>query len=258
MNELQILVSAMRDAGRQILTMQNAGVVVGKKSNNDIVTQADLLANDILKHQLTKHFPDYGWLSEESVDDAQRLTRGKTWVVDPIDGTKEYAAGMPEYAVSVALVENGRPILASVYNPATEEFFYASKNGGTWLNDKRVYCADVNSSKEILILASRSEYARGEWDEIARHYQVQQIGSIAYKLALVAGGKAHATFSLGPKSEWDVAAGVLLVTEAGGIATSAHEQEMLFNREQVLVDGIVATEKNINKEIFDLIKKVDA
>lgn len=258
MNELQILIRAMRDAGRQILTTQTTGVIVGKKSNNDIVTQADLLANDILKTQLMKHFPDYGWLSEESVDDAHRLTCSKTWVVDPIDGTKEYAAGMPEYAVSVALVENGRPILASVYNPATEEFFYASKNGGTWFNDKRVYCADVKSSNEILILASRSEYARGEWDEIAKQYQVQQIGSIAYKLALVAAGKAHATFSLGPKSEWDVAAGVLLVTEAGGVATTTHQQEMLFNREKVLVDGIVATGKNINSEIFELIKKVEA
>lgn len=238
-NQLKILVEVVREAGLAILDARKRGVTVTHKENNDVLTQADLLANQILKKRLLAEFPDDGWLSEESVDDALRLSCRRVWVVDPIDGTREYAEGVPEYAVSVALIENGAVMLAAVFNPETDELFSALRGGGAFLNGKPMHCKQ-SCQGQLLLLASRSECKRGEWDRFGEE-QVKPVGSIAYKLALVAAGLADATFSLGPKSEWDIAAGVLLVTEAGGVVTDVHRQPFVFNRANVLVDGIVAS-----------------
>lgn len=251
-DEIQILLSAVREAGDTIVKLQQSGFSVTRKSNNDLLTQADLAANDILKSRLTKAFPEIGWLSEESVDDEGRLACDLAWVVDPIDGTIEYATGIPEYAVSVALVERGKPVLACVFNPAANEFYHAILGEGAWLNDKRIRCTDA-CAKRLRLLASRSEYKRGEWDQFQQQHEVKQVGSIAYKLALVAAGKADATFSLGPKSEWDIAAGVLLVTEAGGKATDQERKPFLFNQVKVRVKGIVASAASVNDYLFQVI-----
>lgn len=248
----QCVVQAVRDAGAGILRLQQEGFAVTRKANNDLLTQADLLANDILKAQLIEAFPGYGWLSEESVDDPERVNCARTWIVDPIDGTKEYAQGIPEYAVSVALVEHGEPILACVFNPAADELYFAEKGGGAWLDDQRLSC-DNSADDKLLLLASRSEVLRGEWDVFQQQHDVKIIGSIAYKLALVAAGRAHATFSLGPKSEWDIAGGALLVTEAGGIVTNRQRQPFVFNQPKVLVNGIVAAASGVCERVFDLI-----
>lgn len=252
-DEVNILLQAVQEAGEAILNLQKTGFFIARKSNNDIVTKADLLANDILKAQLLKSFPEDGWLSEESTDEARRLACQRAWVVDPIDGTKEYASGIPEYAISVALVEMGVPILSCVFNPAAGELFYAIKGEGAWLGKEKIRCSRLPAAEKFLLLASRSEYQRGEWDKFQAIHQVKQMGSIAYKLALIAAGKADATFSLGPKNEWDIAAGVLLVLEAGGRATDKHGKVFIFNRKEVKVDGIVASASEINERIFELI-----
>ncbi|TAK76378.1 MAG: 3'(2'),5'-bisphosphate nucleotidase CysQ [Gammaproteobacteria bacterium] len=249
--ELNSLLQSVQEAGKAILSLQKTGFDVMEKANNDIVTQADLLANDILKTQLTKAFPDYGWLSEESVDDPERLACHRVWIVDPIDGTKEYAQGRAEYAISVALVEDGIPIIAAVFNPATDELFHAMRGKGAWLGKKKLACNRTVSSEGLLLLASRSEYERGEWDPYQQNHAVKQVGSIAYKLALVAAGEAHATFSLGPKNEWDIAGGTLLVLEAGGVVTDRRKHALMFNRKEVVVDGVVAMANHVSIELYD-------
>jgi myo-inositol-1(or 4)-monophosphatase len=253
--ERDVLIEAVHEAGAAILALQETGFAISRKANNDLLTQADLLANDMLKTRLLQAFPDYGWLSEESADDVSRLAAKRVWVVDPIDGTKEYALGIPEYAISVALVEEGEPVLACVFNPATDEFFHAIKGEGAWLNGHPIIC-DTSASRRMTLLASRSECKRGEWDPFLLHHEVKQIGSIAYKLALIAAGQAHATFSLGPKNEWDIAAGVLLVKEAHGLVTDQFQQPFLFNQEKVLVNGIVATSRQANSPVFEMISGV--
>jgi myo-inositol-1(or 4)-monophosphatase len=251
-NEIEVLKQVVKEAGAEILKLQKTGFTISIKANKDIVTKADLLANEIIKRGLMSAFPGYGWLSEECVDDATRLTQQKIWIVDPIDGTKEFTHGMPEYAISVALVERGAPICAVVFNPAANQFFHAIKGQGAWLNDKQIHCRGA-SALPMVLLASRSEFARGEWDKYQTMCQVIQMGSIAYKLALVAAGQAEGTFSLGPKSEWDIAAGALLVTEAGGCVTTKKKESIYFNRHNVLVDSIVASSKDSNEQIFSLI-----
>ncbi len=260
--EKDILLAVMREAGEAVRQLQESQLEIKTKANNDIVTIADLRANDILKNALLGAFPADGWLSEETVDDAERLTRQRVWIVDPIDGTREFAAGVPEYALSVALVDQGVPALASVFNPATNELFYAIKGRGAWLNDAVIHAnavipgqAGTHPNEKLRLLASRSEYRRGEWAKFEPDCEVVQIGSIAYKLALLAAGRAHATFSLGPKSEWDIAAGVLLVQEAGGKVSDKTRQPFVFNNKNIRINGIVATAAKLNEKIFSILSQ---
>lgn len=252
--ELKVLQAAVREAGAAIYQMQQEGFHVSVKANSDLVTQADLLANDIILTRLYAEFPTYGWLSEETKDHPKRLQKEKVWVIDPIDGTIEYANQVAEYAISVALIEQGLPIIACVYNPATNEFFHACKNEGAWLNDKSIHCIAPQMKQDLVVLASRSEVMRGEWREFAKQCTVKPVGSIAYKMACVAAGKAHGTFSLSPKHEWDIAAGTLLVLEAGGYVTNVLRENLHFNRESVRVDGVVAGEPSAHAAMFDLIQ----
>lgn len=246
----------VRQAGQAIFRMAAEGFQTAYKANEDPVTTADLTADRILKTGLLGQFPDTGWLSEETSDDFTRLSKSQVWIVDPIDGTKEFVSGIAEYAVSVALVEHGRPVLATVYNPATEQLFTAVDGQGAWLNAERISAEHHLTSKPVL-LASRSEIGRGEFESLEPFAEIRPCGSIAYKLALVAAGAADATFSLGPKNEWDIAAGVLLVSEAGGQVADRMGSPFCFNRRASLVDGIVATTKAALEPVRALIRRVE-
>lgn len=249
---LQTLTAAVREAGVAVLQARKRGINVMHKANQEVLTEADLLANQILKTRLHDDFPGYGWLSEESHDDTARLQCRRVWVIDPIDGTREYAAGIPEYAVSAALVEDGVGLMAAVYNPETNEMFTAVRGQGACLNGQAIHCRQTAAEK-LLLLASRSEAKRGEWERFQSE-EVKPVGSIAYKLGLVAAGCADAAFSLGPKSEWDIAAGVLIVSEAGGLVTDASGQAILFNQPNVIVNGVIASSRAASERLSHLIK----
>jgi myo-inositol-1(or 4)-monophosphatase len=251
---LEVLKKYVRQAGQAIFEMASDGLETAYKSNDDPVTTADLKANNILRHGLMKDFPETGWLSEETRDDHSRLQKQFVWVVDPIDGTKEFVSGIPEYAVSVALVDRGQPIISAVYNPARDELFTAACGKGAWLNEK-VISANRTLTKKPVLLASRSEIKRGEFEPFEPLAHIRPCGSIAYKLALVAAGLADATFSLGPKNEWDIAAGVLLVSESGGKITDKNGSPFTFNRPSTLVDGIVAGTKDAFGTVRSLIEQ---
>lgn len=238
-NEASILEQAMRRAGSEIRKIAAAGFETQYKSNQDPLTTADLAANEVLKGMLTEAFPSYGWLSEETVDNRDRLNADRVWVVDPIDGTKEFVQGIPEFSISVALVDHGEPILGAVYNPSTDEYFQAIRGAGASLNGSSLI-KERPVAGRLSILGSRSEMKRGEFKEFEEDFDIRAVGSIAYKLALVAAGKADATFSLGPKNEWDIAAGVLLVEEAGGTAVDKGFARFVFNQPNTLVSGIIA------------------
>lgn len=243
MKETNVLKDAVIKAGTTIQKIVKKGYAKTEKNNYSPVTTADLEANTVLKESLLGFFPSYGWLSEETVDDLARLKKKRVWIVDPLDGTKEFINGIPEYVVSVALVENGITILAAVFNPITQDLFFAEKNKGAFLNGNRIFCNDTLKSK-VEVLASRSEIKRGDWQRFENCFDVKLMGSIAYKLALIAAGKSDATFSLEPRSEWDIAAGVLLVQEAGGIIHDLYKKPFIFNQKNVRVSGIFACSKS--------------
>jgi myo-inositol-1(or 4)-monophosphatase len=155
--------------------------------------------------------------------------------VDPLDGTKEYIAGLPEYAVSIALVEHGRPVLGVVWQPDSETGCHAIRGAGAYGGAGVLKVREGRS-----LLASRTELARDEFGPFADEWSIAASGSIALKLARVAAGEAALTLSRGPKGEWDVCAGALLVEEAGGIVTDAHGMPFAFNGLTGFVGGILA------------------
>lgn len=253
--ELSRLEEAVREAGDAVIKIAKDGFETAYKANKDPVTAADLAADAVLKRRLLDGFGDCGWLSEETSDDPGRLKKNRVWIVDPIDGTKEFVSGIDEFAVSAALVDNGQPVLAAVYNPAADRLFTAVKGEGVWLNAQPIKVRN-NAVEKPLILASRSEVKRGEFEVFEPFVQLRVCGSIAYKLALVAAGQADATFSLGPKNEWDIAAGVLILQQAGGKVTDLTGDSFLFNQRQPLVNGIIAASMASYSSVTALIRQI--
>jgi len=239
--ELTLAKKAARAAG-EILRghWRRGGYEIGSKGHDNPVTAADLEADRAIKQLLRDPFPGYGWLSEETADNDDRLECRRVWIVDPLDGTKEFIKGIPEFAVAIALVEDGVPVLGVTYNPIKREMYWAARGAGCHLNTRRVRVTRTRTLKRATVLASRSETARGEWQVFRGMLKVSPTGSVAYKLAIVAAGKADATFTRSPKSEWDIASGAALVIEAGGTITDIKGREIRFNQRIVKLEGLIA------------------
>jgi myo-inositol-1(or 4)-monophosphatase len=221
-----------------------------KAERGDPVTEADHAADRVLRRILPR--PGEGWLSEESADDPSRLGKERVWVVDPIDGTREFVEGIPEWCVSIGLVELGQPVAGGVFNPATGELVLGSAEHGVFLNGEAARVRDPSDLGGITVLASRSETRRGEWDRFREApFQVRPCGSVAYKMALVAAGKTDATWTLVPKSEWDVAAGTALVRAGGGRVVLADGSEPGFNSETPVFPDFVAAGPRTLRALLD-------
>ena len=256
---LEQVIAATRAAGALTLQYFGGNYEIEDKGGGDPLTTADLAADAYLKETLLAIRPDCGWLSEETVDDHKRLEREALWIVDPIDGTREFVEGIPEYVVSVALVEAGEPTLAVIYNPAGEELFAAVKSGGTFLNGSRVFCSDISDLAEAAATVSRSEIKRGEIDPYRSHIrELRPVGSVAYKLALAAAGACDLNFSVQPKNEWDICAGDLLVREAGGLMLERSGQVRIYNQRNPLIEGgLAAGNEHLVPQILQLMQEQD-
>lgn len=240
-DELTILSQAMSEAGREALRLAAAGFETFTKPDQSPVTSVDLAVNRILHDRLSRAFPEDGWLSEETADNEDRLTRKRVWIVDPIDGTRSFVRGLPEFCLSVALVENGVPAVAAIFNPATGEFFSAIRGRGVRV--ERPLDSDqpsFTSPERPVALVNPWELRVGRLEGLRAHLHCRPIGSIAYALALVAAGQADAVITLAGGNEWDVAAGVLLVEESGGRATTAAGHPVTFNRPDPRLPGTLA------------------
>lgn len=239
--ELQFSIESVRNAGQLLLTYFRKDYQVRQKSKDNPVTPADLAVDAQLRESFKRQFPEDGWLSEETADSAERLARRRIWVVDPLDGTREFVQGHPEFAVSVALVENLTARIAVVYNPARDDLFAAEKGGGAYRNGSQMQVSTIRDLKGARILTSRSETSHPVLASLEEWGNFKSIGSIAYKLALVAAQEADITISLLPKSEWDVCAGSLLIHEAGGRITDLAGRRLLFNQPNPSIHGIIAS-----------------
>lgn len=234
------IVAALEAAAKLYRSRSMDSVQVERKSGGDPVTDAEREVNDLLHEALVSE--GEGWFSEESADSADRLHRSRLWLVDPLDGTKEYVSRIPEWCISIALLEHGKLAAAGVLNPLTDELFYGSAETGVVYQDRsgRGFNENSKSSKLPLVLASRSECKRGEWKRFeGAPLCLRPMGSVAYKLALVAAGKADATWTLVPKHEWDVAAGVALLLAAGGTVVRKDGVAPAFNQKNALLPGLV-------------------
>lgn len=232
---------------------------VAHKTPDQPLTEADLAADALLHELLIGARPEYGWLSEETRDGPDRLARRRVWIVDPIDGTRSFIAKRPEFAISIGLVHDGAPIVGIVYNPARDELFHAARGGGAFVvrggaAPVRLRVSERELGDGVSMLASRSEIAAGELDGFRHDWRIQPAGSTAYKLAGIAESQGDAFVSRGPKSEWDICAGVLLVSEAGGRATDLSGEVARFNGADPYVHGMLATNGTLHDALLALIR----
>ncbi|MFW5733408.1 MAG: 3'(2'),5'-bisphosphate nucleotidase CysQ [Planctomycetota bacterium] len=252
--ELTAATQAARQAGAAILQIQADGFEIARKANQDPVTTADLEANRILKGVLLDAFPADGWLSEETRDDARRLECKRTWIIDPVDGTKEYTQAIPEFCISIALVEDETPVVGVIFNPSTDEMFTAVAGEGARCNDKPIHAERAMGDRPLLA-CSRSEISKGKWEPLADLCDVRPAGSAAWKLVLVARGEVDGTFTMAPRNEWDIAAGVLILEEAGGVTSDRSGQAIRFNQPDPLKNGIVGATRQARDAVFPLVEK---
>jgi myo-inositol-1(or 4)-monophosphatase len=247
-------IDAAIDAARVVFERFTPGAIETEyKIGHDPVTEADRAVDAAMRKELLRD--GEGWLSEESVDDVSRLGKTHVWVVDPLDGTREFVQGIPEFCVSIGFVEDGRPVAGGIYNPATREKIIGAIDYGVLYNGQPAKPSQRTDLKGSLILASRSEVKRGEWEQFKNgDYQIRPMGSVAYKLGLVAAGKADITFTLTPKNEWDVAAGVALVESAGGFTSTLDNKPLQCNRKDPLLSGLLASGPFLRDQLLDAVQ----
>jgi myo-inositol-1(or 4)-monophosphatase len=243
-------IHAALEASRAVFARFTPGAIETEyKTGHDPVTEADRALDAVLRKELLRD--GEGWLSEESVDDPIRLQHSRVWVVDPLDGTREFVKGIPEFCVSIGFVEDGRPVAGGIYNPATDETFLGSIESGVTYNGKPSQPSQRKSLAGALVLASRSEVKRGEWKPFENAaFQVCPMGSVAYKLALVSAGLADVTFTLTPKNEWDVAAGAALVLSGGGFVSTLENTPLRCNNKNPLLSGLLASGPYLREELL--------
>ena len=263
--DLALALAAARAAGEATMEWFRTDLEVRAKGPDQPVTEADLRADEILAERLRGARPGYGWLSEESADDPARLERDRVWIIDPIDGTRSFIRGYREFTVSVGLAEAGEPVVGVIYNPATEDAFWATRGGGAFRTRRwdgtappagevreRMRVVEPASGEPPALLASRSEIARGEMERFSHSCDIRPMGSTAYKMAGVAAGMGHGFVSGGPKSEWDVVAGALILEEAGGVVTDGAGRPLRFNQAQTGLKGLVAAGPALHRELLGM------
>jgi myo-inositol-1(or 4)-monophosphatase len=238
--DLARIEAALELAGKILEDFQPGAVAADSKPNSDPVTEADLAVDAALRQALVEE--GEGWLSEETADDPKRLGSHRVWVVDPLDGTREFVAGLPEWCVSIGLIEGGRAVAGGIYNPAAGFLALGAEGSGCRLNGQEVTVSSTRRLEGALVLASRSEVGRGEWSRWrGGPARIEAMGSVAYKLGRVACGLADATWTLVPKHELDVAAGVALIAAAGGEAATTSGEHPRFNQPHPWLAGLVAS-----------------
>jgi myo-inositol-1(or 4)-monophosphatase len=245
-----LLTEAVREAGALALSLFRTELKNWTKGASSPVSEADIAVNDLIAGRLRSATPDYGWLSEESADDEGRLGKRQVWIVDPIDGTRAYLAGREDWCVSVALVEDTRPLLAAVFAPASDEFFFAERGQGALLNGAPVHATSgtdldfsrVAGPKPLIERLKRSA------EEISLH---PRIGSLALRLCRVAQGRLDAAFAGGQSRDWDLAAANLIVQEADGNMTALSGDDILYNRPEVTHGVLVAAGRDRHASIVE-------
>lgn len=247
--ELEILHGAIRSAGEEALKIAANGFEVHTKADRSPVTTADWAVNHILHRHLLAAFPDDGWLSEESPDNAARLGKRRVWIIDPIDGTSAFIRREPEFCISAALVEAGIPMLAAVFNPSTDELYVAVRGAGLRLNDTPVSAHQSPSNSPPTVALSPWEQQLGRFKTLEAQVTGRPMRSIAWALALAASGRIQAVATWESQNEWDIVAGALLVQEGGGIASDGTGAALRFNQRDPRSRGMVATSRHCPRPV---------
>lgn len=240
--DLDLLRRAALEAGRIMLARRDKGLKIRSKPGGSPVTNADLAVDAFLTEALRSARPDYGWLSEETADDPARLQARRIFVVDPIDGTAAFIKRKPWFTVALAVVEDGRAVAGVVHAPALGETYEAALGAGARLNGEPIRPSDVRTLDDLGMVGDPALFMREPWSAT----RVERRNSIAYRLALVACGAFDAAVALGPKWDWDVAAGAAIAAEAGAVVTGTAGQPFRFNQADPRQPGLLCAAPGVH------------
>ena len=240
---------------------KRAGLIAGKHWTRDPqiwdkpgghgpVTEADLEIDAMLRESLTTARPGYGWLSEETEDGAERLTRDHVFIVDPIDGTRSFIDGQKNFAHSLAVTHKGQVTAAVVYLPMLDRLYTAELGRGAALNGTTLAASTTSDEPQATILASRPNFTADHWPGGLPAVQRSFRPSLAYRLALVGQGRFDGMITFRDSWEWDIAAGALIVTEAGARITDRNANPLRFNNPTPLLPGIIAANRPIHAALM--------
>lgn len=259
-DELKLAIAIAKEAGAILLQYYDKELTVSLKDNNTPVSDADIAANDLIIKRLKEHFP-YPILSEESADDKARLGQKLVWIVDPLDGTKDFIAKNGEFTVAIGLVQNNQPIMGVVYRPTTKESYYAAQGQGAYIEvhgiAKRIVVSGTKSIAEAEFVVNKLDAQNSDFmDKIGARHSTR-VGSAALIICKVAQGEYDACFKLTPRlSEWDDCAAGIILTEAGGALSDASGNPLLYNQKNVArVKGTVADNGLLHKELIEKIQQ---
>ena len=244
--------NALLNAGKIALELKKKKISVKYKSKNQPVTEADLKINEFLKDFFKKTTPNFGWLSEESYDDGSRLKSEYFWCLDPIDGTRSFINKKPEYTISLALFRNSNPIIGLLLNPETNELFFAKKNNGAFCNGKKISVGKKTKINLCKYAISSSEIKKLSDLNVVNNCNIVSMGSIAYKIALVAKGKFDIAISFTKKNDWDLAAADIILQEAGGMTNQIIGGKIKYNTPDLKIKSVIAS----NTLLIPIIKKL--
>lgn len=246
------LTQAVRAGGALALERFGQPGAVWEKSPGDPVSEADLAVNAVLETRLKAHRPDYGWLSEEGGADGAPPdpSAARTWVADPIDGTRAFLKGRPHFTVCAALIEAGAPIAGAIFNPATDEFFEAVLGGGARLNGAPIAASAKDEIDGCRMLGAADMFRHPDWPVPWPQMEVTQRNSIAYRMALVACGAFDAAIALKSKHVWDTAAGTLIAQEAGAHVSDHLGRPLAFEPAAPLQPSLVCAAPGLADDIL--------
>lgn len=254
--ELSVAVDAARRAGAAILEVyrRKSFTVEQKADDKGPLTEADLASNQILLDAIGAAFPLDAILSEETADSPSRLTNPRCWIVDPLDGTREFTLGMPEFCVSIGFVVDGQARAGVLFNPVTDEIVAGEMGAGVTLNGVPVHATDHATIEGARFLVSRSESEKGGFSAYAGKVTLVPMGSVAWKFALVAAGRAEATFTPKPRNEWDLCGGVAVLAAAGGRSSDGSGAAYRFNAPDPLKIGVCGTNGPLHDAVLGLMR----
>ncbi len=223
---------------------------IWNKSNNSPVTDADIAVNSFLLTALMAARPDYGWLSEETKDDGSRRTAKRVFVVDPIDGTRAFIKRRPDFVVSLAVITKDGPVAGALYNPLTEELFEAYEGGGAKYNGAPISVSDCEGISGCKMIGYDFKFTAKKWPSMI----CEARNSMAYRIGLVAAGKADATVAFTPKSDWDLAAAEVIAREAGAVITDIDGMPLQYNHDTTENSGVICAGPRLYPKLLQQVK----